>query len=559
MKTLLFKGESRTIGNLLPWIFPFFVFFSGTLISLALKTPQGGSLFYLPIPLAIVFVQWWGLRVLPALILNSILSLAVWDARDFNYWLFLVSHEAATALASYYFFRVFISGKPWLPNLKSTLQFLLLGIIVPVTVNAIFILILSKREPIILHTVMVWAADFASSFTFCLPMLYFFTPWLERQKLIEPIGAEANHMRTTYLILRKHKTEALISILLLPTVSFFLPMEKYWFIYGVFTVYIAVRFGFGNSLLANTIVFFIAYIIPIIIPTSRDLSWAIESNLINIHLGMILLGVTACIAGRVISDLRSTEQKLHRQFLELEQTHKELDRFVYSASHDLSAPIKSILGLIHLTKMEEDNSKHIHYIQKMETSVLKLENYIHEILDYSKNSRSSLVMEKINVFQLVQEVLDDLMVKEHFEHISFHHELFINEVVADRLRLKIILNNLISNALLFQRKDENISPSIWICTGLDDNSVRIQIRDNGQGIRAEAIDKIFNMFFRGCTSSRGSGLGLYIAREAAQKMNGDIAVASVRGEGSTFTLTLPKYYDFGIAEVESPLSVGSIV
>lgn len=544
----------KTIRSWLPWVFPFFAFMAGTLLSLAFKTPLGTSLFYLPIPLAILFVQWWGLRILPGLILNSIISLAVWDAGDFRYWPLLVSHEAATAIASYYFFRIFIPGKTWLPDLRSTLQFIFLGIIIPVTVNAIFILIFSKREPIIMHTVMVWAADFTSSFTFCLPMLYFFTPYLGRKKIIDPVEADTDHLRSTYRILKTNRTEALISLVLLPSVSFFLPMEKYWFIYGVFTVYIAVRFGFGNSLLANTLVFFIAYLIPVIIPNSRDLSWAIESNLINIHLGMILLGVTACIAGRVISDLRSADRKLQRQFLELEQTHKELDRFVYSASHDLSAPVKTILGLIQISRMEVDASKHIHYINKMETSLAKLENYIHEILDYSRNSRTALVTERVNVFQLIQEVLDDLMVSDQFKHVSFHYELFANEVIADRLRLKIILNNLISNALQYQRSEENISPSIWIHTEFARGNVHIQIRDNGQGIRVEVLDKIFNMFFRGCTTSRGSGLGLYIAREAATKMYGSLEVMSTLGEGSSFTLIFPKYFELGVTQSEPEMA-----
>jgi signal transduction histidine kinase len=534
--------------KILAWVFPFLIFFLATLLSSTLKTPQGVTLFYLPIPIGILLVQWWGLRIIPALILNSFLTLIVWDSHDFRYWPFLVSHEAIAALASWYFFRVRFSGKPWLPDLKNTLNFLLLGIIIPVTFNAIFILLLSKREPILIHTLMVWTADFTSSFVLCLPMLYFFTPWLSEKRLIDSLEVNSDHLKSTYRTLMRNKTEAILSILLLPAFSLFLPMEKYWFIYGVFTVYIAVRFGFGNTLLANTLVFFIAYVVPLMFPTNRDFSWAIEGNLINIHLGMILLSVTACITGRVISDLRRTRKKLNRQFLELENTHRELDRFVYSASHDLSAPLKSIRGLIHISKMEPDPSKHIQYITRMETSAAKLENYIHEIIDYSKNNRSRLELEKIDVYQMVQDVLDDLMVSEHFNHVSFHYELFVNEIVADRIRIKIILNNLISNALQYQKINDTIPPSVWIHSESSAGLVRIQVRDNGQGIRPELLDKVFNMFFRGTFSSAGSGLGLYIARQAALKMNGSIEVQSDFGFGSSFTFVFPKYFDLTISE-----------
>src|SRR5690606_8142393 len=108
-----------------------------------------------------------------------------------------------------------------------------------------------------------------------------------------------------------------------------------------------------------------------------------------------LLFVFAAITGRVISDLRITEQQLSMQNAQLELANKELDHFVYSVSHDLSAPLKSILGLVAVSRHSKDHKEAELYFDKIETSVLRLEALIREILDYSRNKRQELKFEQI--------------------------------------------------------------------------------------------------------------------------------------------------------------------
>lgn len=523
------------------WVLPFLIFHLATHISLFFTTPTGTALFYLPIPLSIVLIHWLGPKVLFGLILNSCTALFFCSGDDHSLWPILVTHEAATALTSWYLFRIKFKGQIWLPDINQTLLFLFLGILIPVSINALYILFLSKSDHIFLHTEMVWAADFASSFSICLPLLYFLTPWLERRRLINTIGSSYDSIANTFKVMKKHQGQIFLSVFVLLSLSLFLPTERYWFLYGLFTIYVAIRFGFGNSLLANGIVFFITYVMPFLFTFNRDFSWALGSNLINIHLGMILLSVAACITGRVISDLRNTERKLQLQFSELERTHRELDRFVYSVSHDLSAPLKTILGLINVSRTDSDFSKKSLYIDKMEKCVVKLEGFIHEIIDYSKNSRSALLIEKVVLSKILRETVDELKDTPNFDRVSIHQDgLNVDEVLADRLRLKIILNNVISNAILYQRTHDMHEPRIWIRSESNHKFVKIQVEDNGQGIRPDVSNKIFEMFFRGTISSTGSGLGLYIAKDAAEKMNGKIEVKSTFGEGSTFTICVPK-------------------
>jgi two-component system, sensor histidine kinase len=112
------------------------------------------------------------------------------------------------------------------------------------------------------------------------------------------------------------------------------------------------------------------------------------------------------------------------------------------------------------------------------------------------------------------------------------------EISNDKTRLKIILNNILANAIKYQKKIPGHRPRIKISSKHHRNRIVIDIEDNGEGIHPEIQSKIFNMFFRGNHSSKGSGLGLYIAREAAEKLNGNISVQSEYGKGTVFSLEL---------------------
>ena len=113
--------------------------------------------------------------------------------------------------------------------------------------------------------------------------------------------------------------------------------------------------------------------------------------MIKIQLGSGLLYVFSTVTGRVMSDAGALEKRLSHQNKELEQANKELDRFVYSVSHDLSAPLRSILGLIGISRIEKDEQQLRFYIDNIEASVNKLENFINEILDYSRNERQQVI------------------------------------------------------------------------------------------------------------------------------------------------------------------------
>lgn len=270
-------------------------------------------------------------------------------------------------------------------------------------------------------------------------------------------------------------------------------------------------------------------------------------------LGIILLAVLIIYVTRIATTrlLKKRQQELEKLVAErttelaeanksLLERNQELDQFVYSTSHDLSAPLKSIRGLINIADVETDPSEHKSLLNRMEKSVIKLEKFIKEVISYSRNARLDVKKQPIHLKQMVEEILDHISHLEHFNKIKLNLQIDDDSIInSDETRIRIILNNLISNAVKFQRPDEK-EPVVSIAFGDEEHFQKIIVSDNGQGIPEKYLDSIFNMFYRANVSSDGSGLGLYILRETVQKLGGRVNVESKEGEGSVFTVLIPK-------------------
>ncbi len=225
----------------------------------------------------------------------------------------------------------------------------------------------------------------------------------------------------------------------------------------------------------------------------------------------------------------------------LEKTNKELDRFVYSTSHDLKSPLASILGLLNLAKLEKDPvSKSIaQYLDMMEERVNNLSGFINDILDYSRNARKEIELSNVNISELVNEVFLTNRFLINADKIDLNAQIEINEVLLlDKTRVFRVLHNLISNAIKYSDLTKN-KPCVTVSAKIEHNKLVIVVRDNGIGIADEHKDKVFEMFFRGTEMADGSGLGLYIAQEMVLKMDGAMEFESKIYEGSIFTVKIP--------------------
>ncbi len=242
---------------------------------------------------------------------------------------------------------------------------------------------------------------------------------------------------------------------------------------------------------------------------------------------------------RDITDRKEAEKKLKEKNQELIKTNEELDRFVYSASHDLRAPLASTLGLINISRISPEEKDRAHYLDLMEQSLNRMDKIIQDLTDYARNARLEIETEVIDFESLLKDILQRLKYLKKIDEVTIKTNIKRTDIFyTDKIRLYIILINLISNAIKYQKYDQT-HPSIHINITIDTKKAVIEVTDNGIGIDKSHTDKIFTMFFQVSRDSIGSGLGLYIAKETVNKLTGSITVNSVVSKGSTFTVVLP--------------------
>ncbi|HEY5748715.1 MAG TPA: HAMP domain-containing sensor histidine kinase, partial [Chryseolinea sp.] len=245
---------------------------------------------------------------------------------------------------------------------------------------------------------------------------------------------------------------------------------------------------------------------------------------------------------KIDSERKEAEKALQRQNKELVKINEELDKFVYSVSHNLRAPLTSVLGLVNIGRIE-DGKKDDSFqplFNMMEKSIRKLDATLKEILNYSRNARSDITIEKVDLASIIQTCLESAEYIEGHEQVK--KEISIrNEAVAfysDGHRLGVIFDDLISNTIRYRdiRKKES---TLTVEAEITASTVHILFKDNGIGISEELMPRIFEMFFRATEKSDGAGLGLYIVNEMTKKLGGTIQVSSVFGEGTAFRLEIP--------------------
>jgi PAS domain S-box-containing protein len=249
---------------------------------------------------------------------------------------------------------------------------------------------------------------------------------------------------------------------------------------------------------------------------------------------------------RDISERKRTEEENRKLGIELIERNEdlskintELDRFVYSASHDLRAPIASLLGLIEVARLEKNMDNMERLLDMQKKSLQRLDHFIKDIVDHSRNTRLQVESEEVNFESLIRGSFEHLQFMENAnrirQHISVEQE---GPFYTAPSRLEIVLNNLLSNAMKYAdlRKTD---PSIEVHVKANSKTAEIRVVDNGEGIPTDAKPKIFDMFYRASANGSGSGLGLYIVKEAIQKIGGTIVVYSEYGKGTEFVVEIP--------------------
>jgi PAS domain S-box-containing protein len=231
-----------------------------------------------------------------------------------------------------------------------------------------------------------------------------------------------------------------------------------------------------------------------------------------------------------------TEQKKIEEELKIRNT--ELDNFVYKVSHDLRAPLSSVRGLVNLASLPNNDDNLKDYLTIIGSKVEQLDHFITDVLSHSKNLKLDIKIEAIPLAQLIDQTFTELSYLKGAEQIKRTVSIQGGVLHSDRWRIGEVFRNLISNSIKyrnFSRSDSEVTITIQITS----EKAIISFHDNGIGISAENQEKIFNMFYRASEQSDGSGLGLYIVKNAIDKLNGSVQVTSKEGEFTNFIIQLP--------------------
>lgn len=264
------------------------------------------------------------------------------------------------------------------------------------------------------------------------------------------------------------------------------------------------------------------------------LCFCVTSSLVCLY--MVYLIKVNSDSERKLARLNHT---LLRRNENLKKINNELDSFVYKASHDMRAPLTSLLGLIDISKRETDPVTLNNFLELQAKSIRKLDSYIVDILNISRNSRMAIQEAPINFKEMIEQIYDQLY---YIENCAKVKKITIVEgeklFISDPVRLNIIMNNLISNSIRYADSYKEQS-FISVTIKIKENIAEITVYDNGTGIEEEHIGKIFNMFYRGTETNNGSGLGLYIVKETLSKIKGSISIKSEAGKYTEVKVVVP--------------------
>jgi K+-sensing histidine kinase KdpD len=254
-------------------------------------------------------------------------------------------------------------------------------------------------------------------------------------------------------------------------------------------------------------------------------------------------------------EIRRLNQELAKRAGELEATNKELEAFAYSVSHDLRAPLRHVIGYSELLQKQaspslEDKSRR--YVQTILDSSKKMANLIDDLLAFSRIGRADAKKTAVNLDLLVREVVAELGQDTMGRDISWKIDT-LPICYGDRSMLKLVLGNLVSNAVKFTRMRKPAEIEIGRVSG-DHNEVEVFVRDNGAGFDMKYVNKLFGVFQRLhlVEEFEGTGIGLATVQRIIHRHAGKVRAEGAVDQGATFYFSLPNAQDAGGRSANTP-------
>ncbi len=239
------------------------------------------------------------------------------------------------------------------------------------------------------------------------------------------------------------------------------------------------------------------------------------------------------------ADIYFTKKELKDKNERLKKVHSEMNQFVYSLSHELRGPLMSISGVSKLAKMETKDPEILEYFDMIDSATLRLDDFIYKMLDFYRSTKIENKVTEIDFSDIVNSQMDTYREKWDLEKIELNVNIDQAEpFYSDDAKIRVILNNLFSNAYQFQKEGSG-SKFINLTIVVKNKLAVITIEDNGIGIEEKHHPIIFNLFQRATQKNVGSGLGLYMVKESVTQMGGKIQLTSQIDHGAIFMVSLP--------------------
>jgi len=263
---------------------------------------------------------------------------------------------------------------------------------------------------------------------------------------------------------------------------------------------------------------------------------------------LIIIAITLLVVLWYVFMLRNKNKKIDRlnEMLEakvsertarLLEINKELDTYLYRASHDIRRPIRTLLGLNNIAQMNSDPEQMKHLFNKVHSTAMSMDKMLFKLqMAYELNNSHGI--EKVDIKELTSECIEDMSMEiaENQANVTVEIKKNAKSVLANKALLRIALDNLLENALLYQNEGNK---HIEIFTDIGNYFFYIHVKDKGFGISEKYFNDLFKPYFKISNKTQGSGLGLFLAHKAISFLAGEISVSSTVNEGSQFTLKIP--------------------
>ncbi|WP_075352239.1 hybrid sensor histidine kinase/response regulator [Algoriphagus marinus] len=239
------------------------------------------------------------------------------------------------------------------------------------------------------------------------------------------------------------------------------------------------------------------------------------------------------------ADIYFMRSELKDKNEKLKKLHSEMNQFVYSLSHELRGPLMSISGVSKLAKMEITEPHVLEYFDMIDSATLKLDDFIYKMLDFYRSTKIDNKVTKIFFKEIIDQQLEAYRTKFDLSHFKINIQINQDhKFLSDDAKIRVILNNLFSNSVQFQKQTPGEK---WINLTIDvtESEAVITIEDNGIGIDDKYKTEVFSLFTRATQKNVGTGIGLYMVKEAVEQMGGRIELGSVLAEGTTIKVVLP--------------------